>query len=44
MGNMAFFQLGDRLARQKITHPDDAQAQDDVVDELHSASTVTEKN
>ena len=38
MGNKAFFQLRDRLARQKVTHPDDAfnaQAQDDVVDELH---------
>lgn len=38
MGNKAFFQLRDRLARQKVTHPDDAfsaQAHDDVVDELH---------
>jgi len=38
MGNKAFFQLCDHLARQKVTHPDDAfnmQAQDDVVDELH---------
>jgi hypothetical protein len=38
MGNKAFFQLRDRLARQKVTHPDDAfnaQAQDDEVDELH---------
>ena len=38
MGNKAFFQLRDRLARQKVTHPDDAfcaQVQDDIVDELH---------
>jgi hypothetical protein len=38
MGNKAFFQLHDPLARQKVMHPDDAfnaQVQDDIVDELH---------
>lgn len=37
LGNKGFFQLRDRLARQKVSHPNDsfnAQPQDDIMDEI----------